>query len=146
MKKIFCVLALALLAIGAVSAQGWGGPAELVRIEWTLQLRNGQIALVAGSAVYFIPGLMRYVGFIDGLKEGAQVSISGYASGDFLRPVRLTVGEKSYDLVAAGPGFGGHGHGRGHGTMRRGGRGGWDCCGPDGAGPRGGGRGQRPND
>ena len=109
MKKVLCVLALAVLVIGAVSAQGWGAPAESVRVEGTLQLRNGQIALVAGNAVYFVPVLARYIGFIDGLREGAQVTVEGFVFNNILQPATLSIGGREFDFTAQAQG-GAYGH------------------------------------
>jgi hypothetical protein len=105
MKKIIIILAVAFLAIGTLPAQGWGGRGipESVKIEGTLQLHNGQFAVASGNNVYYVPMIGRYVGFIDGLKEGSNVSFEGYVSGNLLRPVKMTISGKSYDLaVGAG--------------------------------------------
>ena len=114
MKKIGLALAIALLAIGTVSAQGWGnwgGASQTtVTVEGTLQLQNGQIAVSSGNATFFVPMLGRYVGFVEGLREGARVSVVGYASGNFLQPVQFTIDGRTYDLLPAGPAYGGFGH------------------------------------
>jgi hypothetical protein len=67
-----------------------------------LQLHNGQFAVTSGNNIYYVPMIGRYAGFIDGLKEGSIVSFEGYVKGNFLRPVKMTIGEKSYDLAAGG--------------------------------------------
>jgi len=104
MKKIVMILAIAFLAIGALSAQGWGGRGipEQVKIEGTLQLQNGEFAVASGNNIYYVPMIARYVGFIDNLKEGANVSFEGYVAGNFLRPVKMTISGKTYDLAAGG--------------------------------------------
>ena len=131
MKKIGFVLVIVFLAIGTISAQNRGNQrdyAQSVTVEGTLRLQNGQIAISDGNTVYFVPALSRYIGFIDGLKEGAGVSISGYVSGNFLQPAQLTINGKSYDFQANNfaQGYGG---GRGYcsGVVAFGGngRGGW---------------------
>ena len=131
MKKLVFLTAIAFLAIGTVSAQGlpWvpSAPPETVRVEGTLQLQNGHIVLSTGTVAYFVPGLMHYVGFIDGLREGVRVSVEGFASGNFLQPTKLTVGGREYDFAANTPGWGpmggpmawGHHH-RGWGHRGRG--------------------------
>ena len=111
MKKFVLLTVIALLAVGAVSAQGWPwasppAPPVTVRVEGTLQLQNGHIVLSTGTAVYFVPGLMRYIGFIDGLREGATISAEGFASGNFLQPSKLTIGGREYDFAANTPGWG----------------------------------------
>jgi len=97
MKKIGFVLLVAFAAIGGISAQN-RGISRSITVEGTLQLQEGQIAISTGNAVYFVPELGRYVGFIDGLKEGARVSVAGYASGNYLQPVQMTLNGKSYDF------------------------------------------------
>jgi hypothetical protein len=101
MKKLIFVLVIAFLAIGVVSAQNWG-IGQSVTVEGTLKLQNGQIALSAGNTLYFVPVLNRYVGFIDGLKEDARVSVSGYASGNVLQAAQVTINGKSYDFSSLG--------------------------------------------
>jgi hypothetical protein len=67
---------------------------------------SGFPALRSGDVTYFVGGISRLVGFIDGLKEGAQVTIEGSArtvSQDgkikYLRPKKMTLNGKSYDLA-----------------------------------------------
>ncbi|MDR0578015.1 MAG: hypothetical protein LBI87_10905 [Candidatus Accumulibacter sp.] len=137
MKKLMLALFIALGMADIAAAQDWGGPwgnqgwtAQPLTVSGTLQLQNGTIAVVNGSTVYYVPALERFIGFIDAIKEGAQASVDGYAapSGNYLQATKLTIGGKSYDLVANdglghGPGWrGSPGHGPGgywHG------RGGW---------------------
>jgi hypothetical protein len=101
MKKIIIIFSIAFLAIGALSAQGWGprSAPESVKIEGTLQLHKGQFAVASGNNIYYVPRISRYVGFIDGLKEGSNVSFEGYVAGNFLQPVKMTISGKSYDLA-----------------------------------------------
>jgi len=124
MKKVVVILTVAFLAIGTLSAQSfsrWNIPAS-VKIEGTLQLHNGQFAVASGNNIYYVPAISRYVGFIDGLKEGSNVSFEGYVSGNLLQPLKMTINGKSYDLAAGtginnlnNRGFNGFGPG--------------DCCG-----------------
>ena len=78
-----------------------------VTIEGTLQLEKGSIAVKSGDSVYYVPMLMRYIGFIDGLKEGARVSVEGFEARNFIRPSKVTIAGKAYDFAAGGrgPGF-----------------------------------------
>jgi hypothetical protein len=101
MKKVVVILTIAFLAVGTLSAQGWGprNAPESVKIEGTLQLHNGQFAVASGNNIYYVPRIARYVGFIDSLKEGANVSFEGYVSGNFLLPVKMTISGKTYDLA-----------------------------------------------
>ena len=100
MKKVVIIFTVAFMAIGALSAQGWGprNVPESVKIDGTLQLHKGQFAVANENNIYYVPMIGRYVGFIDNLKEGSNVSFEGYVSGNFLRPVKMTIGGKSYDL------------------------------------------------
>ena len=128
MKKLGFVLVIAFLAIGGISAQNRGN-SQSITIEGTLQLQNDQIVVSTGNAVYFVPELGRYVGSIDGLREGARVSIAGYASGNYLQPVQMTLNGKSYDLQANtlgnyGTGYSNYGVG-GYGPCCGAGRNGW---------------------
>jgi hypothetical protein len=116
MKKMIFVLVIGILAIGTISAQVWG--AQSVTVEGTLQLQNGQIAVASGNTVYFVPVLARYIGFIDGLREGARVSISGYASGNILQATQVTINGKSYNFQASGYGSCCSGWGSSGGGMR----------------------------
>ena len=107
-----------------ISAQGWGrgnmgprGPGgdpgnrqgrpapEAVTVSGTLIVANGFPALKSGDVTYLIGGVNRLSGFIDGFKEGAQVTFEGSAITSprdsnlkFLRPSKLTMNGKDYDL------------------------------------------------
>ena len=157
MKKILFAMIIAILAIGSVSAQPRGGqrgeargtpPAPVqTTVEGTLQLHNGHIVVSSGETFVYVPGLRRYVGFIEGITEGSRVSVSGFSYGNVLRPVQLTVNGKTHQLASDTPparnntrdGYG-YGYGGGHrGGNNRGGYGyGGGCC-----GGYGGGRGRR---
>jgi hypothetical protein len=100
MKKLMLMTAIAFLAGGTIFAQAWSGVSQKITVTGTLQLQNGQIVLASGNTVYFVPTLIRYIGFIDGLKEGAGVSIEGYASGNYLEPSKVTINGKPYDFSA----------------------------------------------
>lgn len=154
MKRIVIVVAAGLAAAGALSAQAFAGrgafgqaaavqAAETVKVEGKLALVNGMIAVKEKDKTYYVGGIGRLVGFVDGLKEGASVKLEGYAfevpaAPEYLhlRATKLTLGGKDYDLSQAfgrgmgggardgsgmmgGPGMMGGGRGRGAG---RGGR------------------------
>ena len=102
MKKYIFLTVIVLLAIGTASAQGWTWSSpQIIRVDGTLQLLNGQIALTSGSTVYYVPTLGRYIGFIDGLREGARISALGYASGNLLQLTQFTIDGREYDLQPA---------------------------------------------
>jgi capsule polysaccharide modification protein KpsS len=119
MKKFMLVLVIAANVAGAVFAQSAGNPwGQVVTIDGTLGLQNGAIVLISGNTVYFVPDLTRYVGFVDGLKEGARVNVQGYVGGyNTLMPTAFTVNGKFYDVstFAMGGGYcGGYGVSMGH--------------------------------
>ncbi|MDR0597371.1 MAG: hypothetical protein LBG14_02575 [Treponema sp.] len=106
MKKTIFFAFLAFLACGAAFAQP--APATSA-VDGTLGLRGGRIILASGDVTYYTRGLERFIGFIDGLKEGAQVSIEGYVSPPSLEgaeerllfPVKLTLNGKEYEVGPA---------------------------------------------
>jgi hypothetical protein len=142
MKRLGFFLVIAVLLASAVFAQGrdnWRGERKMVTVNGALRLENGIIALGSGDNAYYVPMLMRYTGFIDGLKEGANVSVEGYAFNKVLHPVKVTINGKAYEFGAESRGqmFGGNGFGQGYnqgnnnyGFDRRGGF----CPGCDGQG------------
>jgi hypothetical protein len=108
MKRIAVITFLVLLTTG-VFAQGpsprfQDQMPEKTTITGSLGIVNGRISLASGGTTYFPMGLNRWIGFIDGLKEGAAVNIEGYAKpslGDnaaLFYVTKLTIGGKSYDL------------------------------------------------
>jgi hypothetical protein len=106
MKKIASFVFLALIVCGMAFAQT--APATTT-VEGTLGLSGGRIVLKSGGTSYYTRGLERFIGFIDGLKEGAQVSIEGYVSPPSLEgaaerllfPVKLTLDGKEYEVGPA---------------------------------------------
>jgi hypothetical protein len=136
MKKIIALLLSGLIVAGALSAQ----TATVTKVEGKLSLVNGMIAIQSAGKTYYVGGLQRLVGFIDGLKEGASVKVEGYARAlpaapeyIHLRLTKLTFNGKDYDLSQ----FGGKGKSRG-GMM---GGCGFDCAAdPTGPGNMGNGR------
>jgi len=89
---------------------GRGPGPETVSVSGVLGAAKGLIALTAEDGkVYYVPGLSRLAGFVDGLKEGAQASVEGYAAalpgdGFLLRVTRLTLNGKDYDMSSLGMG------------------------------------------
>ena len=133
MKKLILTMIIACLAIGTASAQGWGGgwgvSPQTISVSGTLQLQNGVIAVASGNNTYFVPMLARYIGFIEGLREGAQISMDGFASGNYIQPTKVTIGGKSYDFSANVPQRAAYGGGYGSGCGRgMGYNGGWGGC------------------
>jgi hypothetical protein len=109
---LFFLLAFGLVALVSAQArnrQGMGSyprvPAENVTVTGNLTIVQGMIAVKSDNITYLLPGLKRYVGFIDSLKDGASVKLEGSAlsrSSDAQTKVlmisKLTIGGKEYDL------------------------------------------------
>ena len=116
MKKLCFFLFIAVLLVGSVFAQDGSRrksaeprqrdskAVTAVTIEGTLQLEKGIIAVASGDSVYYVPMLARYIGFIEGLKEGTKVSIEGREFRKFINPTKVTINGKSYDFAVGGPG------------------------------------------
>jgi len=103
MKKIVLFCLFTAIIGGSVFAQS---NTPTTSITGALGLSNGRISVVSNNITYYVRGLERYVGFIDGLKEGAQVSLEGYASAPtvegqtdrLFRAVKLTLNGKNYEV------------------------------------------------
>ncbi|MDR0878255.1 MAG: hypothetical protein LBN21_09390 [Treponema sp.] len=127
MKKTVLLSVLILAIIGGSYAQGKGigdgknggqdrkGP-EKTTLSGVLGIKGGMIALENSGVTYYLVGLNRFVGFIDGLKAGAAVTLEGFAAplpqaqqkieGQFFRITKLTLAGKDYELApAAGQGI-----------------------------------------
>jgi hypothetical protein len=124
MKRI-AVLSLGLLFLGLVLYAQEGNPlqqnnrrhhgldgragAEKLSLDGTLGLSRGIIVLKSREEIWYAPGLLRYTGFIDGLKEGAAVTVEGWGrrtppidgTAGFLVVSKLTLDGKDYEV---GPG------------------------------------------
>lgn len=131
MKRTVLFVVLAIFAITAVSAhQGkdrWSRnskPGERPRYNWQnnqnraprmnaesvtvsgkLTIAKGMIAVQSNDITYITAGLSRFTGFIDGLKEGANVTLEGMAmsgpgetKNKFLHVQKMTLSGKEYDL------------------------------------------------
>jgi len=103
MKKIVLFCLITAVICGSVFAQT---NTPTTNIKGALGLSNGRISVVSGNITYYVRGLERFVGFIDGLKEGAQVSLDGYATAPAMEgqtyrsfyPVKLTLNGKVYEV------------------------------------------------
>jgi hypothetical protein len=107
---IMMILGFAVMVQAQVWGPGWNRrniPArEAVTVSGTMVVARRMPVLKSGEVTYYVGGLSRLIGFIDGLKEGAQVTIEGAAitiHGDknvkFLIPSKLTINGKVYDLA-----------------------------------------------
>jgi hypothetical protein len=112
-RSILCVLLVlpaALLFSQTGSGRGRGirtppEPPEAVTVSGNLALINARIGLESGDVTYYIIGIDRLIGFVDGLIEGAPVSLEGYefsAAPDseyrFLRVLKLSFNGKDYEV------------------------------------------------
>ncbi|MDR0599512.1 MAG: hypothetical protein LBG84_05450 [Treponema sp.] len=107
MKKITAMFGLAVLVSGLLRAQAAPPPPApaMTTVNGKLALVNGRVALQNGEDLYYVAGIQRLVGFVEGLKEGAQVSLEGYvrdsrwdAKAKVLLTAKLSIGNRSYDL------------------------------------------------
>jgi hypothetical protein len=120
MKRFLMSTLLAFGIAGLAAAQNWGGRgfwgigqmpvAESVTVSGSLTIVQGAPAVKSGDITYLLPGLMRYAGFIDSLKDGAQVKLEGAAitspqdaKTKILRVSKLGIGGKDYDLARPQP-------------------------------------------
>ena len=116
-KILFFLLAIAVAAIA--SAQGPDRmqqfqrqaprqlpPSEAVTVSGSMIVAHGFPAVQSGDVTYLVRGISRLTGFVDGLNEGAEVTIEGQAmsisrdgSLKFLQPTNLSILGRSYDLA-----------------------------------------------
>ncbi|MDR2150158.1 MAG: hypothetical protein LBO67_04960 [Spirochaetaceae bacterium] len=121
MKYTYRIIAVLLLAsTGLISAQErkdtaqkWNTLSTKNRLEKTtitgdLQVVQGAIALKKEGITYFITGLRNLIGFVEGLKEGATVTLEGYAlptirhkTSVLFRASKLIIGTKDYVLSSS---------------------------------------------
>ena len=78
---------------------------ETANVSGNLTIAQGMIAVKSGDVTYIAGGLQRFVGFIDGLKEGATVTLEGNVfpaprneAVKFLQVQKMTLNGKDYDL------------------------------------------------
>ena len=107
-KSITAIIALSLFVLGG---NIWAQDRSPVRIEQTgyaettatisgvLRIRHGEISLVAGSFVYYVPILEVFLNFIEGLEDGVEITMEGH-NGERLRfePTKLTIRDKTYEF------------------------------------------------
>jgi hypothetical protein len=118
-RKIAIAVLAGLVAAGSLCAQegmrNWRRsppplpPAETITVSGPLQLVNGRIAVEQDGKTYYADYLGRLTGFIEGLREGAQVTLTGnaepHASGpEFYRLhiTTMTFNGKVYDNLDKG--------------------------------------------
>jgi hypothetical protein len=86
MKRRIGMLMVLFCLAGTLFAQNRGPqgagnrePPVTLTVSGTLELINGNIGLKEGEATYYVFGLDRLIGFVDGLTEGAEVTLEGRA-------------------------------------------------------------------
>ncbi|MDR1858918.1 MAG: hypothetical protein LBQ69_05560 [Treponema sp.] len=79
---------------------------ETASVSGNLTIARGMIAVNSSDVTYIARGLQRFVGFIDGLKEGAAVTLEGNVfpvprneTVKFLQVQKMTLNGKDYDLA-----------------------------------------------
>jgi len=82
---------------------------ETVTVSGSLIVAHGRPAIKSGDVTFLVGRLNSLTGFVEGLKEGAQVTIEGSALSrqkedktKFLMPTKLTLNGKSYDMSMPG--------------------------------------------
>jgi hypothetical protein len=106
MKRKALLVFLTVIVCGITFSQAM---TPTTTVNGILGLSNGRIVLKSEDTIYYTRGLDRFIGFIDGLKEGAQVAIEGYVSPPSLEgaterllfPVKLTLNDKVYEVGPA---------------------------------------------
>jgi hypothetical protein len=111
MKKIISIMVIAIFIAGTIYAQERANPRDRQRadnsvsVEGNLKLEKGFVAVESGDSVYLIPLLNRYIGFINGLREGARVSVEGNTFRNVIMPRKVVIDNKTYEFLAGGPGI-----------------------------------------
>ena len=84
--------------------------AEITSVSGNLTIAQGMIAVNSDGVTYVAAGLNRFVGFIDGLREGAAVTLEGNAfavpnddSKRLLHVQKMTLDGRDYDLARPRP-------------------------------------------
>jgi len=102
MKKTALVVVLAFVAAALFAQRNIPEP---VTITGRLALANGHIVVQSGDNVYYVVGIQRLVGFVDSVKEGAQVSLVGHVrtlqnrDAKIMLASKLTIAGNTYDLA-----------------------------------------------
>jgi len=79
---------------------------ESISVSGNLTIAQGMIAVTSNDTTYLAGGLNRFVGFIDGLKEGAAVTLEGFTrpvprseNVKFMMVQKMSLNGKDYDLA-----------------------------------------------
>jgi hypothetical protein len=100
----------------------WENAGEELVLNGKLEWVNGHIAVRANDKTYFVSGIQQLLGFVDGLKEGAQITLAGRTHNipyiteySFIRAEKVTFNGKDYTLDNSGRRFNGTKRHRGWG-------------------------------
>ena len=69
-----------------------------ITVNGTLKLERGIVAIQVEGETYLVPMLNRFIGFISGLREGANISIEGFQIRNIINPTKITIDGQSYDF------------------------------------------------
>ena len=69
-----------------------------ITINGILKLERGIVAIQSDGETYLIPMLNRFIGFIGGLREGANISVEGYKIRNIINPTNVIIDGQSYDF------------------------------------------------
>jgi hypothetical protein len=109
---LFIVLVLGIVAIASAQQRREPGrdfrslpPGEEVTVSGSLIISRGMPAVQSDDTTYLIIGICQIAGLIDGLREGAYVTVDGTARGNprnselkFLVTSKVTLDGKGYDI------------------------------------------------
>jgi len=77
-----------------------------ITVSGKLKLERGFVAVQtenendSNNSVFIVPSLNRFIGFINGFSEDANVSVEGYRFGNMIHLTKLTIGDRTYDFPA----------------------------------------------
>ncbi|MDR2364229.1 MAG: hypothetical protein LBD65_07425 [Spirochaetaceae bacterium] len=108
----FIILVLSAAGLFAQAGSGWTRgtrtpPESLtaVTVNGNLAIIDARIGLKSGDNTYYVMGIDRLIGFVDGLKEGAPVTLEGYEfplpdapEYRYLRVLKLSFNGKDYEV------------------------------------------------
>jgi hypothetical protein len=108
------VLGFATMVQAQVRGPGWNRrntpTPETVTVSGTMVVVRGMPALKSGDVTYYVSGSSPLLGFIDGFKEGAQVTFEGVVTSSssdrnvkYLSPSKLTINGRVYELASPAP-------------------------------------------
>jgi hypothetical protein len=113
MKRIILCVLFVMAVGGMLAAQNSGRPdsprrngePEKISLSGSLALSRGRIVLESGGSTYYVAGIGGLIGFVEGLKEGASVSLEGWAfplprseKEQIFRAAKLSFNGKDYEL------------------------------------------------